>query len=43
MGASAGMTGMHALHMIVGAGLITTLIAMTARNRFTAAWYTPVE
>ena len=37
------MTGMHALHMIVGAGLLATLIAMAARNRFSAAWYTPVE
>jgi cytochrome c oxidase subunit 3 len=37
------MTGMHALHMIVGAGLLITLLAMAARNRFSAAWYTPVE
>ncbi|MEO8098528.1 MAG: cytochrome c oxidase subunit 3 family protein [Acidobacteriota bacterium] len=37
------MTGMHALHMIVGAGLIVTLIVMTARNRFSAEWNTPVE
>jgi cytochrome c oxidase subunit 3 len=37
------MTGMHALHMIVGAGLLTTLVVMAARNRFSAAWYTPVE
>jgi cytochrome c oxidase subunit 3 len=37
------MTGMHALHMIVGAGLLTTLIVMAARNRFSASWYTPVE
>jgi cytochrome c oxidase subunit III len=37
------MTGMHAIHMIVGAGLLTTLIVMAARNRFSAAWYTPVE
>jgi cytochrome c oxidase subunit III len=37
------MTGLHALHMIVGAGLLTTLIVMTARNRFSAQWYTPVE
>ena len=37
------MTGMHAMHMIVGAGLLTTLIVMAARNRFSAAWYTPVE
>ena len=33
----------HALHMIVGAGLITTLIVMAARDRFSAQWYTPVE
>jgi cytochrome c oxidase subunit 3 len=37
------MTGMHALHMIVGAGMIITLIVMTARNRFSAEWNTPVE
>ncbi len=37
------MTGMHALHMIVGAGLLITLIAMAARNKFSAAWYTPVD
>jgi cytochrome c oxidase subunit 3 len=37
------MTGMHAMHMIVGAGLLTTLIVMASRNRFSAAWYTPVE
>jgi len=37
------MTGMHALHMIVGAGLLITLMIMAARNKFSAAWYTPVE
>jgi cytochrome c oxidase subunit III len=37
------MTGMHAIHMIVGVGLLTTLIVMAAGNRFSAAWYTPVE
>ena len=37
------MTGMHAVHMIVGAGLLTALIVMAARNRFSATWYTPVE
>jgi cytochrome c oxidase subunit 3 len=37
------MTGMHALHMIVGAGLITTLIVMASRSRFSAEWYTPVD
>jgi cytochrome c oxidase subunit 3 len=37
------MTGMHAIHMIVGAGLIITLVVMASRDRFSAAWYTPVE
>jgi len=37
------MTGMHAIHMIVGAGLLTTLIVMAARDRFSSVWYTPVE
>ena len=37
------MTGMHAIHMIVGAAMLITLIAMAARNRFSSAWYTPVE
>jgi cytochrome c oxidase subunit 3 len=37
------MTGLHAVHMIVGAGLIVTLIFMAARNRFSSAWYTPVD
>jgi cytochrome c oxidase subunit 3 len=37
------MTGMHAIHMIVGAGLLAALILMAARNRFSAVWYTPVE
>lgn len=37
------MTGMHAVHMIVGAGLILSLIYMAYRNRFSAEWFTPVE
>lgn len=37
------MTGLHAVHMIVGAGLLITLLVMAARNRFGAAWYTPVD
>lgn len=37
------MTGLHALHMIVGVGLLITLITMAARNRFSGAWYTPVD
>jgi cytochrome c oxidase subunit 3 len=37
------MTGLHALHMVVGLGILTTLLALTRRNRFTADDYTPVE
>ena len=37
------MTGMHAMHMIVGVGLLTTLIVMSTRNKFSQEWYTPVE
>ena len=37
------MTGMHALHMIIGLGLLTTMIVKTARGRFSASYYTPVE
>jgi cytochrome c oxidase subunit 3 len=37
------MTGLHALHMVVGVGLLVTLIAMAARNRFSAHWFTPIE
>ena len=37
------MTGLHAVHMIVGAALLITLLFMAARNRFSAAWYTPVD
>jgi cytochrome c oxidase subunit 3 len=37
------LTGMHALHMIIGVGLLTTLILMAARDKFSAHWYTPVE
>jgi cytochrome c oxidase subunit 3 len=37
------MTGMHAIHMIVGAGMLAALIIMAARNRFSSTWFTPVE
>ena len=38
-----GMTGLHALHMIVGAGLLIWLIKESFRGRFTPAYNTPVE
>jgi cytochrome c oxidase subunit 3 len=37
------MTGMHALHMIVGLCLLMTLIVKTTRGRFSASYNTPVE
>jgi cytochrome c oxidase subunit III len=37
------MTGLHALHMVVGLGILTVLIIMTARKRFSPAYYAPLE
>ena len=38
-----GMTGMHALHMIVGVGLLLWLMVQGSRNRFSPEYFTPVE
>jgi len=38
-----GMTGLHALHMIVGAGLLVWLIRQSMAGRFTPQYNTPVE
>lgn len=37
------MTGLHALHMIVGLGIMTWLLIMAWRNTYSAEYYTPVE
>jgi len=37
------MTGLHALHMIVGIGLLTVLTVRGAQGMFTRFYYTPVE
>lgn len=37
------MTGIHALHVIIGLGVITVLIAQNRRRRFSEAYYTPIE
>jgi cytochrome c oxidase subunit III len=37
------MTGMHAVHMIVGVGLLTYLLIQAHRNAFSASYFTPVE
>jgi len=37
------MTGMHALHMIIGVGLLTVLTIMAWRKRFSPEYHAPVE
>jgi cytochrome c oxidase subunit 3 len=37
------MTGLHALHMIVGIGILTVIAVMAWRGRFTPEYYNPVE
>jgi cytochrome c oxidase subunit 3 len=37
------MTGMHAIHMIIGEGLLAYLAIMAARQRFNPQWNTPVD
>ncbi len=37
------MTGMHALHMIIGIGLLTVLIIRAARKQFSPHYFSPVE
>jgi len=37
------MTGMHALHMVIGAGLLTWILIGALRGRFTPEYHTPVE
>ena len=37
------LTGIHAAHMIVGIVLMFVILVMAMRNRFSSAYYTPVE
>ncbi len=37
------MTGLHAVHMIVGIGIFVWLLVMAWKGRFTPEYYTPVE
>ena len=37
------MTGIHALHMIIGLGIMTVITLMARRGRFTPEYYAPVE
>jgi len=37
------MTGLHALHMVIGIGILGVLAVMALRGRFGPSYYTPVE
>jgi cytochrome c oxidase subunit 3 len=37
------MTGMHATHMIIGAGLLIWLIIAAYKGKFTENYFSPVE
>ena len=37
------MTGLHALHMIIGLGMMTVITTMAWRGTFDGSYYTPVE
>jgi cytochrome c oxidase subunit 3 len=37
------MTGLHALHMIIGIGIMTVIAVMAWRRQFNSTYYTPVE
>jgi cytochrome c oxidase subunit 3 len=37
------MTGVHALHMVVGLGIMSVIFWMASRNRFTPQYHSPVE
>ncbi len=37
------MTALHALHMIIGMGIMTVLVIMAWRGRFSADYYAPIE
>jgi cytochrome c oxidase subunit 3 len=37
------MTGMHALHMIIGFGIMTVMLVLSLRGRFSSEYYVPIE
>ena len=38
-----GLTGLHALHMVIGVSILSVIAWMAHRRRFSPQWYTPVE
>ena len=37
------MTGVHAIHLLIGIGLVTTMLLKTLRGRYNELYYSPVE
>ena len=37
------MTGLHALHMIIGLGVLSVMVGFAARGRITPDYYNPIE
>ena len=37
------MTGLHALHMVVGVGILTVLIVQARKGKFSADYFTPID
>jgi cytochrome c oxidase subunit 3 len=37
------MTGMHALHMVIGIGMLAVLLVLTLRGKVNSMYYSPVE
>jgi cytochrome c oxidase subunit III len=37
------LTGLHALHMLIGAGILIFLMVQAARHRYSPRYFTPVE
>lgn len=43
MGFYFALTGLHAVHMVIGIGILLVLLVMARRGRFDAGYFTPVE
>ena len=37
------MTGLHALHMVIGVSLLTVILLQSCKGKFSSAYYTPVD
>jgi cytochrome c oxidase subunit 3 len=37
------MTGLHGIHVMLGMGVLTYVVVLSRRGRFTGSYYTPVE